>query len=414
MRTTNLVYPYGTSAWFDAGTQVLPYYTEGMQYEEMTDVIGSRGANHNCSHTKTTVVGGLREEFISYSWIGGNTFYEAYGLVPVSSSKTLMDLASFSPIPAGLQSLAVTRVPALCRADMSGLITLAEMRETVESGGVGLCSAIAKLAAAAYRGKPTLRQKRALKKALLGESGFKGFLSHLIGAELEWKFGWKPFIKDLTGAVNCMARAQKLRKRLERGYRVYGTSRTTLCSALQQNVVDGSMPLFSSSVNSEKTENIRCTASIMRRIKSANRGPDWQLMLPLYTEMMGLNPTLSKVWDLVPLSFVVDWIYPVGDMIESLEGMTTPQSNWIESYDGLETVDHRMVIRGDRTNVMKPSQIAGRTVCGTNVVEKSRYVRTQSSLTGATVPYIPPIQWSAMTPGKWFTGAELLVQRLLR
>lgn len=40
----------------------------------------------------------------------------------------------------------------------------------------------------------------------------------------------------------------------------------------------------------------------------------------------GLNPSLSLAWDLVPLSFVVDWLAPIGDALEYFDGKTFQQS----------------------------------------------------------------------------------------
>lgn len=48
----------------------------------------------------------------------------------------------------------------------------------------------------------------------------------------------------------------------------------------------------------------------------------------------GVNPSLSLAWDLVPFSFVVDWVAPIGDALAHFDGQTFSQSlKIIESID---------------------------------------------------------------------------------
>lgn len=45
-----------------------------------------------------------------------------------------------------------------------------------------------------------------------------------------------------------------------------------------------------------------------------------------WLDAIGFHPDLATVWDLVPLSFVVDWLLPVGDFLSSLH-----QRGWVKS-----------------------------------------------------------------------------------
>lgn len=55
-------------------------------------------------------------------------------------------------------------------------------------------------------------------------------------------------------------------------------------------------------------------------------------------QQLGLQPDLYNLWDLIPFSFVIDWILPVGDKLEALQKYT-----WLKSmpYRTLMLVSHK-------------------------------------------------------------------------
>lgn len=44
-----------------------------------------------------------------------------------------------------------------------------------------------------------------------------------------------------------------------------------------------------------------------------------ELGIPALYDIIGFQPSLSTAWDLVPLSFVVDWVIPIGSFLDSLK-----------------------------------------------------------------------------------------------
>ncbi|UHM27592.1 MAG: maturation protein [Sanya levivirus 5] len=46
----------------------------------------------------------------------------------------------------------------------------------------------------------------------------------------------------------------------------------------------------------------------------------FQHPISVLLDRLGFHPDLATAWDLVPLSFVVDWLLPVGDFLDSLKG----------------------------------------------------------------------------------------------
>jgi len=414
-RRTNLTYPPTYSAWEFYRNDYYSYYplNEGKNGNvvswSMTDTIGNKLGYNPCRQSKIVVDGQYPVDELMYGDVAINQYQYRCQSSMLPSGVFLNSYSGHLSGAIGMITLAKARIPATCREDLQGLINFAEMGSTINSGASKLVSGLGRLAYAAWRKQPTNRLKRDFKKSLTEAKTLSGFMQRLVGAELEWKFGWKPLIKDLSAASNAFQRAAKIRAKLQVGYRVYGSVREELTS--NKYVAN-----YGSTYNLTKVEGVsfkkttrRVTASIMRRIKAEHTGPDWQLMLPIYTELMGLKPSLSKAWDLVPLSFVVDWVLPVGNMIESWEGMASPQSNWIESYGGLETTHTITHVRGE-LRTKQPFNVVHSGGSATRV----DYDRIASDLLGHTPPYLPSKVNFDVEPGKWFTGMELLLQRLLR
>jgi len=46
---------------------------------------------------------------------------------------------------------------------------------------------------------------------------------------------------------------------------------------------------------------------------------DMFAMLMLNSDKVGLMPSLYNLWDMVPFSFVVDWVYPIGDILQDID-----------------------------------------------------------------------------------------------
>lgn len=55
-----------------------------------------------------------------------------------------------------------------------------------------------------------------------------------------------------------------------------------------------------------------------------------------FYDYLGFHPSPKVLWDLVPFSFALDWVLPVGDLLEKL----TPQKGWVKSanFSGWQVV----------------------------------------------------------------------------
>jgi hypothetical protein len=247
---------------------------------------------------------------------------------------------------------------------------------------------------------------------LLGQKNVSDVVTSLIGVNLEWQFGWKPFIRDIQKATAAFDKIHHLHAKLEKGTRVFGKADDSNSITVTDAIVEGGYNSLqvrcTGTTNTKKT----VTSSIVRRIKSDKIGGDKKgLLLPLIYDLFGLKPSLSKAWELVPLSFVVDWVYPVGQVLETWEGMSVPQSDWIESFGGLESVNTVTEFTGI-VSVRQGNYDMGFSSPGTAI--RRTYTRSLVDFdTSIPAPYVPQ---GIRIPNTryWFTGLQLALQRMLK
>lgn len=118
---------------------------------------------------------------------------------------------------------------------------------------------------------------------------------------LELQYGWKPLLSDVYGA------ARALEKRPKGDWRV--TAKATRKVKIESNVR-----------NTDEIFAHACSArgqlSCFTRIDAL---PQNEALISLAS--LGVTNPLLIGWELVPYSFVVDWVLPIGDYLESLDAM---------------------------------------------------------------------------------------------
>lgn len=123
------------------------------------------------------------------------------------------------------------------------------------------------------------------------------------GVYLQWQYGWLPLISDLKGTVETIHknRSNPLYKRI--------TAQDT--KALSK-VYPDFQPGCTAVLNSVRTRKL---------IAYVQYEPEAAYITPL-----GLSNPLEVAWELVPYSFVLDWMFPIGSYLSGLDAMVFVKS----------------------------------------------------------------------------------------
>jgi len=171
---------------------------------------------------------------------------------------------------------------------------------------------------------------------------------------LEWAFGWRPLVNTIWGLVD----QQDLFRDTSPTYSVKGRS-------VRQGQVDSKSGLWAADdklVVRETDWKIMHEYGVQYRVSSPE--------LLALQRVMSLNPALIA-WELLPFSFVVDWVYDVGGYLEAAEaalglGLTfhsgyhsslirrESRGRWVGNrtyVSGLERLTENVSIQATGTNV---------------------------------------------------------------
>jgi hypothetical protein len=124
---------------------------------------------------------------------------------------------------------------------------------------------------------------------------------------LEYRYGWKPFMKDVQDAVNTvMDQVERPSSGVGR-VRAQSSNSTITVERNSRVFVDTDVNIYiRGNVILELTESTRATWAFR---PSAGATPG----------RFGLVNPLEVAWELIPLSFVADWFAPIGSYIRSLD-----------------------------------------------------------------------------------------------
>lgn len=147
------------------------------------------------------------------------------------------------------------------------------------------------------------RDGRGLLNALgLSHEGSRG--KGVVDAYLAYHYGLKPLLQDVAGAVQALTRMPQGEWRVTVvGRHSENRSRTDVLGT------DGYSSFMSFSTVNEKAQS---KISAIPRPLSRVQDMAWSL---------GLDNRLATSWELVPYSFVVDWVLPIGDYITACNSL---------------------------------------------------------------------------------------------
>lgn len=137
----------------------------------------------------------------------------------------------------------------------------------------------------------------------------KHFSKDVSGGYLSWVFGYKPVIKDLKAAFNAHRNIERRLNylRSKQGNFIKVHSRQLLNSGEPFAPLDSNGFLGTTAVKREGNGilSVSCEARVRTDI-------DLTQTFASYAEYFGLNDVIGLSWDLIPFSFVVDWMTNFG------------------------------------------------------------------------------------------------------
>lgn len=116
-------------------------------------------------------------------------------------------------------------------------------------------------------------------------------LDNASGRWLELRYGWRPLIKDIYSLADTIAKSQEPRK-----------VRIRLSESSPEFKPKSNSGLYTAEGSGRK--GVQLIAYIDE-------------ILPTLGDRMGLHDPASVMWELLPFSFVADWLYPVGNWLEA-------------------------------------------------------------------------------------------------
>lgn len=133
---------------------------------------------------------------------------------------------------------------------------------------------------------------------------------------LEYIFGWKPLMDDLRGLYH-VARTQ-----ISRDLLIYGVGRTEDSTSGTSTRTTDRYGSYLTNWSLRRKYHVRINARIdATRIRAANQ--------------VGLVNVPAIAWDLIPYSFLFDWFFPIGNVLEALTATVglTPYG-WSRTFVG--------------------------------------------------------------------------------
>lgn len=124
-----------------------------------------------------------------------------------------------------------------------------------------------------------------------------------------YQWGWKPLIADSLAVIDTIQKCAKYPPGAPQPYA--DTNKIT-----KKIVVGGPEEFTYTELTVTQIVKLEGTVTVPLDILS-------------YYDFLGFHPKPSLYWDLVPLSFAIDWFLPIGDMIAKLD----PPEGWVKSVN---------------------------------------------------------------------------------
>lgn len=159
-------------------------------------------------------------------------------------------------------------------------------------------------------------------------------LTDLARLELEYRYGWTPFVHDIVDSLKAI-NAEVLRGELQQ--RVFETAYGRRDATLEQTTPLSVGNLHGGAWTGTKTLTHKVNVKAYAKYRYLETSG-----LAARMQEFGIFDVPRTAWDLVPLSFVSDWVIPVGQWLEAI----TPKV-------GVEVIESGVVLHASKVCVRK-------------------------------------------------------------
>lgn len=418
-----------TGLW--GGVAYGPYtqtYADFGQYENtletMTDTVDGTRNVHAVSHVHTSVqtnssASSWRLRDLAYGGTMDHSFTCGLGNSFVTSLNPI-------GVPNGA-ALAQSRVPLFSKEMVNGLVSIYEvgdMKQAFQAIPVHLLWAT-------FRFVTNLADKRGawnaaqdylydLRKILKLNRGATyaetcmAVLKYLSGLSLAWKFGWKPFLDDIQKARTALGKWQaNVESVTGKQYTCVGRHIETATDRTAGQGLN-QVGQFRFDATCDRVTQATFVAGVKRQLNPDIPGIDG-LQRAVLAESLGLKLNAAKVWEVIPWSFVVDWLIPIGTFLEQF-GSVQPGQSRVTDVLKWESVRTTTKLRcSGRVSILHPTTGQYR-LDSSNLIDhaatgtKTSYQRTVGGSWSTPPVYIP----APTLPSGFalWTGMELALQRI--
>lgn len=129
------------------------------------------------------------------------------------------------------------------------------------------------------------------------------------------KWGWMPLISDIIATNDA---ANKCKEASLSGGTI--TSKYSANFGIQKNSVV--IPYYGGTFRHEWDVKVKFRGHV-----------SYENDILAYYDFVGFHPSPKLAWDLVPLSFALDWVLPIGDILKDLSTRVSGHKGWVKSVN---------------------------------------------------------------------------------
>lgn len=243
----------------------------------------------------------------------------------------------------------------------------------------------------AFQARQTAQMVKPLNKlrdlAMNLRRGWRGTISQLSAYRLEWEYGWKPAMSSIYGVVEEMQRTSTGDGFDVRARSAYKEKDTPVEGYL-------AIPSVYCKLEPSGTSSWRTEIKVWMKVPMTASNVD---------RLTSLNP-ISIGYELIPYSFVLDWVWNLGGYLRDLESAFLYQAYFSHGYktQSWKSAGNLNLRRASAT----PTNWS---VSGTGTYD--RFVRNRVRLTSFPFPSVPPMRVD-LGAGRLLNLAALLGAKL--